>query len=522
LKEGERSPTECVAEGVFPIWTLSAQLAPLWRYLADEASGARPLELAGYDSQVTGRAAALFASDLVGVLAMTRLKAADIALVTEGARAAAEGRGVADAARAKSVAKACEAAAKAVVRAEEADDAAFWAQVLQSLGAEVERLTSSVPDSAPIPARFNPRDRIGGENLVWLANERYRGRKLVVWLATMHGLRDPAKIDTLESGFDYTGVEPAGLHLTRALKGAAYTVGFVCAQGRGGLPWQAPGPPLAPPVAGSFEALCVAAGLQRHFVDLRSPPRQHWLREPLVARPLGHRPMRAEWPEVLDALVFVRELTPSTAAPPDIAVPPFDLVPAVVRELDAAIAGERDGNVWAAKWQSAATVERWLASNRPAAAEIESAEGALSESLDGYADGDTRRWRALDALATLAAARGAGALAAERWHAALAAHPPVTAPDPAKHSGFQHLLNRAACHIARTEDAAAAAALVAATVGADPRCKAVQLDDWNDWLTGDALRAVQGGFRRGLEARMRTYPAESEWIRRALTRLDGE
>jgi len=40
---------------IFSLWSESAQVAPLWPYLAQEASSKQPLILAGFDSQFTGR-----------------------------------------------------------------------------------------------------------------------------------------------------------------------------------------------------------------------------------------------------------------------------------------------------------------------------------------------------------------------------------------------------------------------------------------------------------------------------------
>lgn len=526
LREGTLPAVECAAEGIFPIWTQSAELAPLWQYLADNANAATPLELAGYDSQITGQAGARLGTELHTLLVDKKLAPADLRLIVQGAALAAEGRGVDDwKRRGAAHQRAFAEAEKAMKRSKSHPEHELWARIVASLGLELERLSTQPPESASLAAKFNPRDRIGGENLVWLAQQRYPGKKLIVWLATMHGQRAPKGIETRRNSLDYAGVEPAGLHLARALKGGAYSVAFVCAEGRGGLPWQAPWPPLAAPEPGSFEALCVAAGLREHLVDLRGTPKNHWLRERLAARPLGNQPMDAVWPDVVDAFVFVREQRPSTrleAPEPTEAAAPFALVPEVLREVDAARDGERAGNVWAPKWNSHATVERWLKVSQPDAADIAEALDKVATALEAMSEDDVRRWRLYEVLAVLENARGQYSLAVNRWSAALEAHPPVTMADPAKHSGFQHLLNRSAYHQHRTWGSIAAVERIESIVGTDPRCRAVYVDDWRRWVLGGEREVILDAFVRGLTKREKHFPAERAWIQSARQELERE
>jgi erythromycin esterase len=65
LRSGEDAAT-AVPRGVFPIWTASRELQPLLAYLEEAARSARPLELAGFDDQLTSSASR---EELVGDLA---------------------------------------------------------------------------------------------------------------------------------------------------------------------------------------------------------------------------------------------------------------------------------------------------------------------------------------------------------------------------------------------------------------------------------------------------------------------
>jgi hypothetical protein len=58
-----------------------------------------------------------------------------------------------------------------------------------------------------------------------------------------------------------------------------------------------------------------SAGLENAVVDFRNLPSSGaWLREKIVSQPLGYIPMRANWTDVLDGMVFTRVMTLSNLA----------------------------------------------------------------------------------------------------------------------------------------------------------------------------------------------------------------
>ncbi len=353
---------------------------------------------------------------------------------------------------------------------------------------------------------------------MWLVESRYPGRKIIVWSATMHAQRNPSKIDTQNPSLDYSGVEPAGHVLAKGLKVKPYVIAFLCAEGRGGLPWQSPGPNLPAPIAGSFEALCLEAGLDSHMIDLRQLPERHALRKPMIAGPLGHSPMRANWPEVVDAFAFIRERTPSTpldSSAEEEASDPFDLTQEVRKEIANAVTQERNGNVWAPKWNSHATWERWRRAVRPDDQAIAAEEQRLTVLLEETED-PAMRWRIQDVLAAMAAARGQTKLAAQRWAAALDVHPPVEMSQPLKHSGYQHLLNRAAHHALQSQDLKAARALLKARIAKDPRARTPYLGAWSAWVSSKQYDQIVDTMRSSLEARIKNFPDQADEIRKQL------
>ncbi|MEM9802381.1 MAG: erythromycin esterase family protein [Planctomycetota bacterium] len=449
FQAGDLAPREAASEGIFPIWTASRDLLPLWDYLAEAEKGDRPLELAGYDFQVTGNASERMPDALADVLERAGVDGDDAEVVVEAARSAASyeafagWRGSLGRATEKAFSNAREAVADA--KALDPEERLFFARYLASLGAFGQSLVDPPKDSAPMHVGFNPRDRVGGETLTWLANERYPDRKIIVWLATMHALRDHPKISA--KGLSYAKVVSAGHVLCEAIEEDAYVVAFCAAQGRAGLPWGSPWSiGDAPP--GSFEEMCVEAGLENAFIPLRGLGRSHPLAKKLVARPLGPSPMKARGPQHCDAIVFTKTMTPSRSIDGDGGsddgdLAAFDLRPALETSLARIAGGEEAGNIWSHKWNLDSEVDDWLRASKPDAAAIEAEEAHWIDWLDDEDDDDPLVWRVQGLLAKLAAERGAADLAIERYDATIAAYPDRTVPEPMKHDGVQHVATNA-------------------------------------------------------------------------------
>jgi hypothetical protein len=101
-----------------------------------------------------------------------------------------------------------------------------------------------------------------------------------------------------------------------------YTVGFTAADGKAGNVMGGQTVTLKTSEDGSFEDLCMRAGRRFSFVDFRTLPAAHWLRQPISGRLLAYSPIETDWTRQVDALVFTQTMFPSTKGPmkPDGAV----------------------------------------------------------------------------------------------------------------------------------------------------------------------------------------------------------
>lgn len=320
LRNGD-DPVEALDLGVPRAWSWAGEIEPLARYVAAQARGPRPLYHAGYDAQ-------LWSGSRTGRIDELRafLKTLALDATVENDRLLWQGLGWSlasdDPAAADPIA--VERFAERVERLRQAIDARqrdplsrLWQQHLENAVANArqqqrQRLEMAAKDSTSWSG-FNTRDEQGARNLLWLAKDRYRAHKLIVWSATIHAARNIAGVDTRDPAWSYVGARPTGDHVWNALGKQIYALGFVALEGGGRLGDQAWQIKQAQHPAAELEELLGAAGFETAFLDYRRIPRGgEWLREPMLSRPFAEHAKIARWPDVLDGIVFLREMKPAT------------------------------------------------------------------------------------------------------------------------------------------------------------------------------------------------------------------
>lgn len=154
------------------------------------------------------------------------------------------------------------------------------------------------------------RDRAMADNLLWLVR-RHPDEGVVAWGHWAHIAKTLRVIDVLNSGLVVQNQEPMGEYVSTALHDEAYAIGFLAFGGAHGqiFPDTAYVTNLPEPPKGSLDWLLAQVGAPYLFLDLRSVPKDHWLRRALVARP-GYKNMKAIWPDIFDAVVFTRTMYP--------------------------------------------------------------------------------------------------------------------------------------------------------------------------------------------------------------------
>ena len=319
FRKAENTPLENFEVGIFPIWAKSEQVQPLIRYLVKRAKTKKPLELCGFDCQITGTG---LRSELSGDVArmLGRLPGESFPDREQKEICTAFDK-LAEGAR-PSTPEELEAIGKfrEKVLALKAGDA-FPAEELATWKVWFENLQAGVDvKQAEKTKSGSLRDAHMAKNFVELATGKFAKRKIIVWAASYHLMRNPTVIDTLvpKPG---GGVKREPAYLTSTVMGEEvskklgkeiYSVAFLAAEGEWKLMQSKEATPVPAPRKGSIDELLSKAGYKYAFVDLKGLPKDHWLRTTrIVARPFGYADTEALWPEVFDGFLFTNTMTPS-------------------------------------------------------------------------------------------------------------------------------------------------------------------------------------------------------------------
>lgn len=142
-------------------------------------------------------------------------------------------------------------------------------------------------------------------------------------------------------------------------------------------------------------------------------------------------------------------------------------------------------NIWVDKLSFSGLVEEWVEKHNPSEDRINEAITAVDRRLKLLADGDPREWRFWLVMAELAEARGDTESATKWTYNAMHRYPQKSYPEPAKHSFYQHLLNRVAEYWWSSEGRDEAIQNVIMSLEADRQLQTLDVEWWLDRIKED-------------------------------------
>jgi erythromycin esterase len=300
---------------IYPLWSQAAELWPLFEYIEATRKTDRPLILAGFDSRMV---------PFVGSPSLTR--ELDQYLHSKNSSAVRDSSWSSTIATIDSLLKREREYSMTQAHWDSLDrglaiierdlqsnsstdmESRFWLKVLANVSATSEILRIPLTDWK----RSNSvRDRQLADNLLWLLNVRYPGKKIIAWTASYHAARRLPEIHF--SGMaPYDSVLTMGDTLYSALGSRLYSVAFTGYSG-GYSDWTGQPESVDSAATGSLEDMMNQTGFAKAFFDLRGQPKYTDLaKSEFFARPLGYNWRPAIWPHHFDAIVFERNITPST------------------------------------------------------------------------------------------------------------------------------------------------------------------------------------------------------------------
>jgi len=320
LIQAGHEPGDAMRQGLFGTWSYAVDFQPLARYLGQQAIGPHPLEVSGVDCQLTGRLSRQqLVSELRELVAREHIGEEGRNLVAgfwttlsgfmSGTRDSLSTRAQQDASSDLQWLAERLADAGGTRTAAEGRTLRLWAQVSRSLA---EYMATPVTSEA----YGDHRDRQMAQNLVWLAREYFPRRKIIVWAANPHVIRQNAAEVVTMAGHTVT----MGQGVWEAFGGRSFVIAATAYSGQ--FRWTAQPPSMTYTVVSDqdstfeLEELLAATGLEQAVVPLRNvPPGGDWLRSPILSRPWNYQSFLSAWPDHADAILFMRAATPRTRIP---------------------------------------------------------------------------------------------------------------------------------------------------------------------------------------------------------------
>lgn len=272
--------------GVFTLWSMAAEVKPLFAYIKASQATVRPLEMAGFDMQVTADGStARFSEDLrafTGGLRDQALRGRAVALAEQAL--AARGRLIAGKFAGQADVGDLSVAGQelgGLIKDHRADferargslDTDFMAHAIQNMAADAAFRAEFAHAPATTAARESSRDAINAANLRWLLEEKYAGRKALVWAHDVHVMNAyyDSNFRAVHLKQQPGDMKPTGVFMAEWLGKKVYTLGMTTFQGQDGFAMGGPATEVPPALDGSLEARLHALGHPYAFVDFREP-----------------------------------------------------------------------------------------------------------------------------------------------------------------------------------------------------------------------------------------------------------
>jgi len=152
------------------------------------------------------------------------------------------------------------------------------------------------------PAVANIRDEEMARNLIWLKEQVYPDKKIIVWGASSHfGFNR----DLLQP---FDGMIPMGKYVKDRFGNRSYTISFTSYDGEMGSLFDPKRSPVPPADSLSLEQALHNLDIMYGYLDMRDPKVRQALGERFIARLYGYENWSGEWARMTDGIFFINTM----------------------------------------------------------------------------------------------------------------------------------------------------------------------------------------------------------------------
>lgn len=313
---------------IFTLWVNVMSFKPLLNYLQSTLNTANPLELAGFDSQVTGNFVSeklvsdIKASGLIEKNSPKLMRLDEFLkrifpknfMIRGGMGFPDSMQFDRDTLMLNELIQKLDSITLTQISGEKKTNVEFWRKVITGIKQMyVNRyLYGKAVYKAGNQPLTNFRDVLMAENLIWLTENYLKNKKIILWGANYHFVRNISEVERSIPDEDYKkNTITMGHVLWGKFKNKMYSVGFTSYK-------------IQDENAANFDSLSVATEedfiledyshekkYEYAFINLRDAMQNSCMDFEYIAKPLGHIEQRSKWHNNFDGIFFIDKQKPS-------------------------------------------------------------------------------------------------------------------------------------------------------------------------------------------------------------------
>ncbi|WP_062058512.1 erythromycin esterase family protein [Aquimarina longa] len=172
------------------------------------------------------------------------------------------------------------------------EDTNFWLQIMASITSQAKRYWGDIDDI--------DRDRQMADNMSWLINNPFKGKKVIIWAHNFHIAK---KVDN---------IKPMGYYLKKEFNKKMYSIGFIGYEGAYIDFVSGKNKKIKKPKKGSLEYSIKNTGIKNAIVDFNNLFNGGlWLKKPLEGRLANFNTYKAIYPDIFDGIFYIEQTTPT-------------------------------------------------------------------------------------------------------------------------------------------------------------------------------------------------------------------
>ena len=192
----------------------------------------------------------------------------------------------------------------------------YWAQaVLTNTDILIEYSKISLKDMIANNEKAenldNKRDLLMAENTKWLLENKYKGKKVIIWAASYHITKQPEIISSTSKD-NFSGKKTLGGEIGNIYKDKVYSIGFISYQGKYGISFDKPkGTTMKPHNENSIEAYIHKYNYPFCWLTLKD--NKNVIGKTAMINGFNNESYNSlDWSKNYDALIYIENMYPNT------------------------------------------------------------------------------------------------------------------------------------------------------------------------------------------------------------------